>query len=181
MSRALDDAEGAQIDRHVARHLGINLSELSEHPYEIDEVATNDGTPVAWRVSWSESAPSGVRAQGGPGDWWNDIPIADLGNSSVSAALALSVLASAMTPELKSTLSNSSLTEPVTHMELLLVGNEMTRFMHNIVGTLIAMDGHTHNSLEKLASAATGIDDFAAAVLAASHWHHAPDAEIDNE
>lgn len=170
MSRTGEDPHGTRMDRHVARHLGISRIDLSNHPYEIDEITTEDGASVALRVSWIEAPPPDVNAQGGPSKWWNVIPLADPNNSEISAAAALSVIASSMTPEMKAAFAKSSQAGPLSRLDMLTIGNQMTRFMHNVVSTIMAMDGHNLESLDKLSQATTVIDDFATSVLDGAHW-----------
>lgn len=54
-----------EIDRHVAGELGIAVSDLQDHPYEIDENASDDGVVYGWAITWDDEAPPGVSEDGG--------------------------------------------------------------------------------------------------------------------
>lgn len=173
MSDALDDARKARFsavrDRHVARHLGISVEDLADHPYEIDEVTLKDGTVAAWRVQWMGDPPPGARAQGGPVEWWNEIPVSDSTSISFSATTALSIMAVAMT-RAKDQFAETSAAGPISRMDIISIGIQMTRFMQNITSTLVSMEGHNLESLAKLKQSTTIIDDFSAAILDAAQW-----------
>lgn len=77
MSRALDDALEARQDAAIARALGISVDALDEHPYEIDENASDDGLVYSVRLLWSTTVPEGVDASGAYGSRWTDIHLDD--------------------------------------------------------------------------------------------------------
>lgn len=173
MSDAFDDAQEARFstarDRHVARHLGISIEDLADHPYEIDEITLNDGTVAAWRVQWIGEPPPAAKAQGGPVEWWNEIPVSDSTSISFSATTALSIIAVGMT-KAKEQFAQTSAAGPVSRMDIISIGIQMSRFMQNITSTLVSMEGHNLESLAKLKQATTVIDDFSAAILDAARW-----------
>jgi hypothetical protein len=60
----LFENQQAEIDRHVADELGISVSDLEEHPYEIEEDASDDGLVYGWAIRWEDGPPPGVETNG---------------------------------------------------------------------------------------------------------------------
>lgn len=81
VSRAFEEAQERRLkqqqDEHVARHLGISIEVLGDHPYEIEEnsgdSADNEGVVYGWRVLWDDLPPEGVAVHGEEGSYWSDI------------------------------------------------------------------------------------------------------------
>lgn len=54
-----------EIDRYIAQELGIAVSDLKDHPYQLDEDASDDGVVYGWAITWDEDAPPGIKTVGG--------------------------------------------------------------------------------------------------------------------
>ena len=76
MSRAYEDAMEQRRDEYVASALGVSVETLEDHPFELDENASDDGVVYGWRVLWDDEAPPGVDVNGAAGSLWSDIPAA---------------------------------------------------------------------------------------------------------
>ena len=76
MSRAYEDAIERRRDEYVASTLGVSVETLEDHPFELDENASDDGVVYGWRVLWDDEAPPGVDVNGAAGSLWSDIPAA---------------------------------------------------------------------------------------------------------
>lgn len=70
----------------------------------------------------------------------------------------------------KGNFAETSAASPISRMDIVSVGVQMSRFMQNITSTLVSMDGHNLESLARLKQATTVIDDFATAILDAAQW-----------
>lgn len=69
MSRAYDDAmderREAAMSRYVAGELHVTEAVLARHPYDLTQLASNDGLVYAWEIRWDNTAPPGVDGSDG--------------------------------------------------------------------------------------------------------------------
>ncbi len=59
------ESNRAELDCHVAQQLGISTDDLDDHPYELDEHASDDGVLYGWAIRWEGTAPPGIEPVGG--------------------------------------------------------------------------------------------------------------------
>lgn len=74
-SRQLEDAAERRQAEYIAGALGCTVEALADHPYQLDENASDDGVVYSWRVLWDDTAPPGIATHGSAGSLWSDIPV----------------------------------------------------------------------------------------------------------
>lgn len=76
-SRQLEEAAERRQAAYIAGAVGCPVEALDDHPYQLDENASDDGVVYSWRVLWDDTAPPGVSTEGAPGSLWTDIPVGE--------------------------------------------------------------------------------------------------------
>lgn len=68
--------------RLVAAALGIDEETLTDHPFHVEEYASDDDLVYSWRLIWEDSPPVGVEVFGVPGQQWSEILPPDDGSDA---------------------------------------------------------------------------------------------------
>lgn len=78
-----DDASAHKNDEaqraYVASTLGLDPSQLADHPFEIEE-DMQQGEVTSWSVHWQDGAPEGVDTEGRASTIWTTIPAPSRGH-----------------------------------------------------------------------------------------------------
>ncbi|NBW07265.1 MAG: hypothetical protein EBR82_04490 [Caulobacteraceae bacterium] len=72
-SQQLEEAMERRQDEYIARQLGVSVEVLDDHPFQIDENASDDGLVYSWRILWDDRAPEGVPVHGHTGYLWSEV------------------------------------------------------------------------------------------------------------
>ncbi len=76
-NRQMEEAAEQRLSSYIAQQLGVSIDALDEHPFQIEENASDDGIIYSWRILWDDTPPEGVTTYGAPKALWSEIHPAD--------------------------------------------------------------------------------------------------------